>query len=181
MEWKHLAPVLFLAAAACGGSEEDPTAGKSDEQLQSEIEALATPKPLPNDEPPPFRLRPLKEGEVRQHVAGRPACFLIHRGVVFFATTGNRGIANVDGRTADLVATGPVGPTGGFFSAQGATISIGRVAQFAGRAAAYPPSWPVDVAVGGAKEIMPQRFEGSWTCRTRGPRLEPAQGSTSAQ
>lgn len=165
---------MLLLLAGCGGGGSDPTAGKSDEQLRREIEALAEPKPIAKDEPPPFRLRPLKVGEVRQHVGGRPACILVYRGLVFFVTSGDRGIANVDGRTAELVATGPVGPTGGFFSGQGATISIGRFAQYAGRAEAYAPAWPVDVAVGGAKEIMPQRFEGSWTCRRRGPGGEAA-------
>lgn len=174
MQLRRPASIVLLLAAGCGG-EGDPTAGKSDEQLRREIEAVATPKPLPEDEPPPFRLRPLKVGEVRQYVGGRPACILIHRGLVFFVTTGSRGIANVDGRTAELAATGPVGPTGGFFSAPGATISIGRVAQYAGRAELYAPAWPVDVAVGGAKEIMPQRLEGRWTCRNRGPGPEPAQ------
>ncbi len=75
-----------------------------------------------------------------------------------------------------MIASGPVGSTGGFFRAEGATISIGRIAQYAGRAEAYVPAWPVDVAVGGAAEIVPQRFEARWTCRGAGKvSIVPAQ------
>jgi hypothetical protein len=164
---RHPSWALLLLLAACGEAG-DPTAGKTDEQLRREIEAVAVPKPDPKDLPPPFRLRPLKVGEVRQFVSGQPACTLLYRGRIFFATNGNRAIANVDGGTRQLLATGPVGPTGGFFSVEGATISIGRIAQFAGGAEAYVPAWPVDVAVGGAAEIQPQRFEAGWTCRGAG-------------
>jgi hypothetical protein len=158
--------VLALLAASCGESG-DPTAGKSPEQLRREIEAVATPPLLPKDRPPPFRLRPLKVGEVREYIGSRPACMLVYRDRIFFTTIGVEGIARVDGRLARLAASGPVAGSGGFFRAEGATISIGRVAQYAGRAAAYVPGWAVDVAVGGAADIKPQRFEGSWTCRER--------------
>ena len=173
--FRHLPCALLLLLAACGGAE-DPTAGKSDEQLRREIEAVAVPKPDPKDLPPPFRLRPLKVGEVRPYVGEGPACVLLFQGRIFFVTNGNRGIANVDGGTRELIAGGPVGSTGGYFTAPGATVSIGRIAQYAGRAEAYAPAWPVDVAVGGAADILPQRFEARWTCRGAG-RVEivPAQ------
>ena len=153
-----------LLLASCGEGA-DPTAGKSAEQLRREIEAAATPKPLPEDRPPPFRLRPLKVGEVRGYLENRPACLLVYRDRIVFATGGADGIARIDGRLVRLAASGPVANTGGFFTAEGATLSIGRVAQYAGGAEAYVPGWRVDVAVGGAKQILPQRFEGSWTCR----------------
>lgn len=158
--------LIFLLGAACGESG-DPTAGKSPEQLRREIEAVATPPLLPKDRPPPFRLRPLKVSEVRDYVGDRPACMLVYRDRIFFSTIGMEGIARIDGRLVRLTASGPVAGSGGFFRAEGATISIGRVAQYAGRAEAYVPAWAVDVAVGGAPEIKPQRFEGSWTCRER--------------
>lgn len=159
-------PLMILLLAACGDGG-DPTEGKSAEQLRREIEAVATPKPLPEDEQPPFRLRPLKVGEVRQYISDRPACVLIYQDRIFFATGGTDGLARIDGRPVWLAASGPVSTSGGFFTAEGATISIGRVGQYAGRAEAYVPGWRVGVAVGGAKEILPQRFEGSWTCRSR--------------
>jgi hypothetical protein len=159
-----LFPILLCSAC---GDRSDPTEGKSAEQLRREIEAVATPKPLPKDKPPPFRLRPLKVGEVRHFVADRPACLLVYRDRIFFATGGPYGIARIDGRPVRLAAGGPVSTTGGFFTAEGATISIGRPGQYAGRAEAYVPGWRVDVAVGGAKEILPQRFEANWTCRDR--------------
>ena len=158
----------LLFAAACGQSD-DPTRGKSPEQLQREIEAVATPKPLPKDAPPPFRLRPLKVGEVREFIGNAPACLLVYRDRIFFAAVGAEGRARIDGRPARLAAAGPVGASGGFYRAEGATISIGRVGQYAGRAAAYVPVWAVEVAVGGATELKPQEFEGSWTCRSRFP------------
>jgi hypothetical protein len=165
--FRQISLALLLLLAACGEAE-DPTAGKTDEQLRREIEAVAVPKPDPKDLPPPFRLRPLKVGEARLYIAGRPACILIFKDRIFFVTNGNQGIANIDGGTRKMVATGPVGSTGGFFTAAGATISIGRIAQYAGRTEAYAPTWPVDVAVGGAAEILPQRFEARWTCRGPG-------------
>jgi hypothetical protein len=163
---RHIGCAFSLLLASCGGSG-DPTEGKSPEQLRREIEAVATPKPPPEDRPPPFRLRPLKVGEVRQYVGGHPACMLVYRDRIFFTTISMEGIARIDGRLVRLTASGPVAGSGGFFRAEGATISIGRVAQYAGRAEAYVPAWAVDVAVGGAREIKPQRFEASWTCRRR--------------
>jgi hypothetical protein len=159
--------LLLLFAASCGGEPEDAAEGKSADQLRREIEAVADPKPLPKDLPSPFRLRPLKVAEVRDYVADRPACMLVYRDRIFFATKGLEGMARIDGRLVRLAANGPVAGSGGFFSAEGATLSIGRISQYAGRAAAYVPGWPVEVAVGGAKDIKPQEFEGSWTCRDR--------------
>jgi hypothetical protein len=169
---RHLGWVIpLLLASACGG-DRDPTAGKTDEQLRREIEAVATPKPLAKDLPPPFRLGPLKVGEVREYIGGAPGCMLVFKDRIFFATRGPDGIARIDGRLVQLTASGPVGATGGFFTAEGATISIGRVAQYAGAAEAYVPGWAVDVAVGGAAQIRPQEFQASWTCRRR---FEPEQ------
>lgn len=157
-----------LVAAACGG-DHDPTEGKSPEQLRREIEAVASPKLLPKDKPPPFRLRPLNVGEVRTFVGDGPACMLVFRDRIHFAASGLKGIARIDERLTNLAAAGPVGASGGFFRADGTTLSIGRVGQYAGHAETYVPAWPVDVAVGGAADIEPQEFQGSWTCRMRFP------------
>ena len=135
--------------------------------MRREIEAVATPKPLAKDLPPPFRLKPLKVAEVREYLGEVPACVLSYRNRIFFATRGIDGLARIDGRLVRLVASGPVAATGGFFTAEGATLSIGRVTQYAGAAEAYVPGWAVDVAVGGARQILPQRFQASWTCRLR--------------
>lgn len=158
--------LALLLLASCGGGESDPTAGKSEEQLRREIEAVATPPVKAEDKPPPFRLRPLRVREVSEFVAGRPACFLAMRGPVMFVAAGAEGLANIDSRVRRLAASGPVGGSGGFFTAEGATISIGRVGQYAGSAAAYAPFWRAEVAIGGGKEIKPQEFEGEWSCRS---------------
>ncbi len=88
--FRHVSSAILLLLAACGGAE-DPTAGKTDEQLRREIEAVALPKPEPKDLPPPFRLRPLKVSEVRQYVGERPACILLFQDRIFFVTNGNQG------------------------------------------------------------------------------------------
>jgi hypothetical protein len=167
MHPRRLACMLALLSLAGCGARGDPTEGKSPEQLRREIEAVATPAPLPENKPPPFRLRALKVGEVRDYVADRRACLLVYRDRIVFAAVGAEGIARIDGRLVRLAAGGPVSTTGGFFTAEGATMSIGRPGQFAGAAEAYVPGWRVEVAVGGAKEILPQRFEAKWTCRER--------------
>jgi hypothetical protein len=166
MAWSRFAASLVLLLAASCGSEQ-PVTDKSPEQLRREIEALSTPPSL-KKEVPKFRLRPLTLDEVRSYAGEGPVCLVLVGERVLFVTNGNQGLARIDGRLARLTASGPVGPSGGFFAAEGATLSIGRIGQYAGEAAAYAPSWTAIVAIGGAaRGVKPQQFDAGWTCRRR--------------
>lgn len=166
MAWPRLAASLVLLLAAGCGSEQ-PATDKSPEQLRREIEELSTPPSL-KKKVPKFRLRPLTLAEVRSYAGEGPVCLVLVGQRVLFVTNGSQGLARIDGRLTRLTASGPVGASGGFFVAQGATLSIGRIGQYAGEAAAYAPSWTAMVAIGGAaRGEKPQQFDAGWTCRKR--------------
>jgi hypothetical protein len=161
-EARRLLLALLLAA---GCSSEKPVQEKSAEELRREIEAVATPPTL-KKEAPRFRLAPISAAEVQAYAGDRPACVLLLGDRMLFVTNGNQGLARIDGQLRRLIASGPVGPTGGFFSIPGATVSIGRIGHYAAGAEAYVPAWTVAVAVGGS-EGKPGEFDAGWTCRRR--------------
>jgi hypothetical protein len=154
---------LALLLAACG-REEDPAASMSDEQLRREIEAAATPPVPPEKRPPPPRLAALTAGETAAFVQGRTFCMVTEGDRRLFVTVGPLGLARVDGQLRQLRASGPVAGSGGFFAAEGVSISIGRGGQFAGDAAAYAPDWAAQLSVGGSGSGLPQRFDVRWRC-----------------
>jgi len=176
LRWAAI-PTLLLAGGC--GSQSDPTAGKSGEQLRREIEAVATPPVPPEQRPPPPRLAPLTAAEVNGFVQGRASCLLVQMNQVLFATVGATGIARVDRQIRELRAKAPVAGSGGFFAAPGVSLSVGRVGQYAGEAAAYAPDWRAAVAVGGLRGRKPERFEARWRCVPASP-AQPAQPQKTA-
>ena len=156
---------MLSFTAACGG-EQQSVDEKSDEQLAREIEAVAEVKPKPKEADLPLTLVPLKRYDLAQLAPGSGACFLFRGEKIYLATTGSDAIIRINGRPTHVLAAGPVGSTGGFFSARHVRVSIGRTGSYAPGAANYVPGWLADVAVRYGPKGKSNYARASWTCRT---------------
>ncbi|HEX8573075.1 MAG TPA: hypothetical protein VF759_10015 [Allosphingosinicella sp.] len=162
-----LRPLALLAVAclaACGDREDDDPVARANsaEELENRLEKLAD--RTSEDIEPPLRLANLKEGDLGSEFRAEPACRLHRDGRLILVVTRAGAVARLDGRRVPLAVAGPVGPTGGFFTAPGATISVGRVAPYAGDAESYAPGWPARLSIGGDPERPIEKHEATWIC-----------------
>jgi hypothetical protein len=155
-----IAPFLL---AACGGSEEDdrPRAN-SVEELENRLEKLAD-RTSEEIEPAP-RLSPLTRADLGSEFRANPACRLHRDRRLYLVVNAAGAIARIDGRRVPLAVSGPVGPTGGFFTAPGVTVSVGRTEPTGNDAAEYGLGWPARATVGGDKERPLEKQEATWIC-----------------
>jgi hypothetical protein len=153
----------LLLLAACGGPEEDdrPRAN-SVEELENRLEKLAA--RTEEDIEPPVRLANLKEADLGPELRSEPACRLHRDGRLLLVVTKAGAVARIDGRRVPLTVSGPVGPTGGFFTAPGVTVSVGRAAPYAADAASYARGWPARLSIGGDAERPVEKHEATWIC-----------------
>lgn len=156
-----LAPLLLLAA--CGGPEEDdrPRAN-SVEELENRLDKLAD-RTTEEIEPAP-RLANLKEADLGAELRANPACRLHRDRRLLLVVNAAGAVARIDGRRVPLAVSGPVGPTGGFFTAPGVTVSVGRTEPSGNDSAEYGFGWPARVTVGGDKERPIEKQEATWIC-----------------
>jgi hypothetical protein len=149
--------------AACGGGEDDPVAqANSTEELENRLEKLAD--RTSEDIEPPARLANLKESDLGPELRSGPACRLHRDGRLMLVVTRAGAVARIDGRRVPLTVSGPVGPTGGFFTASGITVSVGRVAPYAGDSESYARGWPARLSLGGDAERPIEKHEATWIC-----------------
>ncbi len=155
-----LGPLLL---AGCGGREEDdaPRANSVDE-LENRLEKLAVGKGEEIDVPP--RLANLKEADLGPEFRSNPACRLHRDGRLLLVVNAAGAVARIDGRRVALAVSGPVGPTGGFFTAPGITVSVGRIESSTPGAAQYGHGWPASVSIGGDKARPIEKREAVWIC-----------------
>lgn len=155
-----LAPLLL---AACGGPEEDdrPRAN-SVEELENRLENLAD-RTVEEVEPAP-RLSNLKEADLGPELRTNPACRLHRDRRLLLVVNASGAVARIDGRRVPLTVAGPVGPTGGFFTGGGLTVSVGRTEPGGNDAAEYDQGWPARVTVGGDKDRPLEKQEATWIC-----------------
>jgi len=155
--------IATLLLAACGAPEEDdrPRANSA-EELENRLEKLAD--RTSEDIEPPARLANLKESDLGPELRSEPACRLHREGRLLLVVTKAGAVARIDGRRVPLAVSGPVGPTGGFFTAPGVTVSVGRVAPYAGDAASYAQGWPARLSIGGDTERPVEKQEATWIC-----------------
>jgi hypothetical protein len=159
-----LLPVLALATASCGGEETDEPAGNpSSAELRQRIENVAFVQPKEKAEKAaPRRLGVLTEALLpAQYRTGR-SCRLTQGANLLLVAAAPGGIAVVDGQVRPLRIAGPVGPSGGFFEAPGASVSIGL--QPPAGAAVGSPATHAGVTVGGDESRPIERHEASWVC-----------------
>jgi hypothetical protein len=164
MRTPPLLPALALILASCGGGEADEPAGNpSPAELHNRIENVALVKPeKAAEKAAPRRLGVLQEASLpAEYRAGR-SCRLTQGANLLLVAAAPGGIAIVDRRMRPLRIAGPVGPSGGFFEAPGASISIGL--QPPPGAAVGSPRTHAGVTVGGDDAKPIERHEASWTC-----------------
>jgi hypothetical protein len=155
--------IALLLLAACGGpGDEDRPRANSVEELENRLEKLAD--RTEEDIEPPARLAKLKEGDLGPELRFGPACRLHRDGRLLLVVTRAGAVARIDGRRVLLAVSGPVGPTGGYFTAPGVTISVGRVAPSAGDAASHARGWPARLGIGGDSERPIEKHEATWIC-----------------
>jgi hypothetical protein len=154
----------FLLLAGCGAAEEDdrPRAN-SVEELENRLEKLAD-GTSDEIEPAP-RMANLQESDLGPEFRSNPACRLHRGGRLLLVVNAAGGVARIDGRRVALALSGPVGPTGGFLTAPGITISVGRTEPGGGDdAAQYGLGWPARATVGGDKDRPLEKLEATWIC-----------------
>src|SRR4051812_33524520 len=153
---------LALLAGGCGRAEPQAPPMPPD-RLANVIEAVRLAKPQP--EPQVHRLGLLAEAEGPASLRAPPFCRLDRDGRLLLVARGGQALARVDGRLATLAWGGAVDTAGGFFTAPGVSISVGRHAPVAREAEASGMAWPVGVTVGGSGKLALEKLDASWTCR----------------
>jgi hypothetical protein len=156
-------PFLLCAAAllpACGGESAD-RAKLPPEELANRIEDLAVGKVEEEKSP---RMAFLQEEDIGPEFRDRPSCRL-HRGNrLLLIVVEGRGLARIDGRAVPLDIAAPVGPTGGFFTGEGVTVSIGRTGRFPAEAESYGRDWTAGATIGGSADKPIEKLDASWVC-----------------
>jgi hypothetical protein len=156
--------LLLFILAACGGEEDEAVPrANSVEELANRLDKLSDRTTELIE--PPQRLAYLKEADLRPELRTGPACRLHQGGHLLLVVSDGGAVVRVDGRRVPLAVSGPVGPTGGFFTAPGVTVSVGRIAPFAKDAGDYAAGWPARVTIGGDAERPVEKHEASWICR----------------
>ena len=156
---------LCVLAAGCGADEEEKTDLPAAE-LFNTIESARELAPAAGP-PAPARLGILSQAELPADLRSGPICRLFN-GDRLLLVVGRKGaVARIDRRLQRLTVAGPIGPSGGFLTAPGVTISIGRQAA--------PPTTvpgavaPATASIGGGAQggegaDAIQRVAGSWQC-----------------
>jgi hypothetical protein len=154
---------LALLLAGCGGAEEDsePRAN-SIEELENRLEKLAD--RTTEEIEPAARLGFLVEADLGPELRASPACRLQGNGRVYLVVNAAGAVARIDGRRTPLAVSGPIGPTGGFFTAPGVTISIGRVAPPGSDSDGYAREWPAKATIAGDSERPVEKLDAAWIC-----------------
>jgi hypothetical protein len=155
------APLLLLAS--CGGPDDDiePQAN-SVEELSNRLDKLSD--RTDEDIEPPDRLGFLQQVDLDARLGAGPACRLHKDGRLYLVVNTAGAVARIDGRRVPLAVAGPVGPTGGFFTAPGLTVSIGRTEPSGDDSAEYGIGWPARVTIGGDMERPLEKHEATWIC-----------------
>lgn len=160
---RPLAFASLLLLAACADQEDEAVArANSVEELSNRLDKLAD-RTSEDIEPPP-RLGDLLPADLPRAPGTGPVCRLSRGGRLVLVVDSAGAVARVDGRRAALAVSGPVGPTGGFFTAPGITLSVGRRRPLEAEGEGYGLAWPARLSVGGDPERPIEKHEGSWSC-----------------
>jgi hypothetical protein len=151
--------LLLLALAACGDNADTPQA-VAPEELANQIEAIHEARP----EKAPQRLAYLREADLSSELRALPGCRFEQGGQILLIVNAAVAVARVDNERVPLAVSGPVGPTGGFFTAHRITLSVGRTTPPPAGTPSAGAAWPAQVTLAGKPEVPPERHEGTWLC-----------------
>ena len=156
-----LLPTLLLSA--CGApKEDDRPRANSVEELENRLEKLAD--RTSEEIEPAQRMTNLTESDLGPELRSNPACRLHQRGRLLLVVNAGGGVARIDGRRVALALSGPVGPTGGFLTAPGITVSVGRTEPGGDDSAEYGMGWPARATIGGDQARPLEKLEATWIC-----------------
>ena len=159
-------PPLCLAVlllAACGDQGDDAVArANSVEELTNRLDKLSD--RTSEDIEPPARLGDLRPEDVGPWPRPGSVCRLARNRRLILLVDSAGAVARIDGRRVTLAVAGPVGPTGGFFTAPGVTVSVGRTKPLVPGAESAAGAWPARLSVGGDPERPIEKYEATWAC-----------------
>src|SRR3954468_15795431 len=153
---------LLCGCGGGGGDEDVEPRANSVEELSNRLDKLAD--RTSEDIEPPDRLGFLQRIDLDPRLGANPACRLHQGGRLYLVVNAAGAVARIDGRRVPLAVSGPVGPTGGFFTAPGITVSVGRTKPSGDDAAEYGIGWPARVTIGGDMERPLEKHEATWIC-----------------
>jgi hypothetical protein len=155
----------LAALAACGTRREAEPQANSAEELENRIATLSQGKA--EEVVPPPRMGALQRSDLGPELEAEPACRLHREGRLLLVVNAAGAVARIDGRRTPLAVSGAVGPTGGFFTAPGVTVSIGRSAPVTPAAEADVPGWPASATIGGDTKRDIEKVDATWVCTGR--------------
>ena len=155
---------LVLSLAGCGGGEE--RSPLNDAALGDALERLAEARPEPKSAPPsPALIEIPREDLAGELRPGSGGCDFSDAGKLLFAAVPGDAVARVNGRTMHFIASGTMGPSGGYFTAGTFSISIGRLTD-AGVTVEGMTTWPAGLVLTdrSREEDNELRLDGAWRC-----------------
>jgi hypothetical protein len=160
--WRSLPALLILVlAGACGQADDQARATDLPaDELYNRIEAARVTTAEKKISGP--RLDLLASADVPADLRSGKRCTLRQGERLLLLANGAGAIARIDGRPTRLRIGGPVGPSGGFFVADGASVSVGRAVAASGQT--IMSEGPATVSVGGANDRPIENIEADWAC-----------------
>jgi hypothetical protein len=158
-----LAAAAALALALAGCAPDAPEL--NNQQLADAIENIAEETPTPDSGPPLPALIEVRRDDVERELRRGAGCDFSERGRLLFVAVAGDAFAKVNGLPVHLAASGPMGPTGGYFVTERFSISIGRLSD-SGVTVDETTTWPARLILTDrrAEQNGVLRLEGSWRC-----------------
>jgi hypothetical protein len=162
MRGTALLPAAALLALTGCGPDDRPL---NNQQIADAIENLATPPEEPDRRPPPPALIEIRAEDLQREVRPGAGCDFSEGGRLLFVAVSGDAFAKVNGLPVHFGASGPTGPTGGFWVTDRFSLSIGRLAD-SGVTVEETTTWPARAVLTDRRqdENNVLRLEGAWRC-----------------